>query len=91
MDLFSDVLENPNKLSNKFISENNTDYDSYFEGSNIITIKCTKILFSKDGLKQNISSYILIIRNIQFLLSILVFLKCGYNFLVEKINKILLE
>ena len=51
MDLISDIMNNPNKLSNNF----NLD-DSSSSTSNIVTIKCTKALFSKEGLKNNIST-----------------------------------
>ena len=77
MDLISEILDNPNKLSNIFNSSENDNSNSI--GSNIVTIKCTKILFSKEGLKNNISSYILIIFITQFLISIILFIKCGYQ------------
>ena len=54
-------------------------------------MKCTKTLFSKDGLKNNISSYILIIFITHFLISILLFLKCGYPILIDDINKTISE
>ena len=50
MDLISEIIENPNKLSNNFESE---ESGSSSGASNIISIKCTKALFSKDGLKNN--------------------------------------
>ena len=65
MDLISEIIENPNKLSNNFEDEEN---DSNSGASNIISLKCTKALFSKEGLKSNISSYILIIFITYFLL-----------------------
>ena len=84
MELISDIIDNPNKLSNNF--------DSGSSGNaNIISIKCTKALFSKEGLKNNISSYILIIFIIHFLISISLFMKCGYPLLNQKINNILSE
>ena len=89
MDLISEILDNPNKLSNIFNSSENDNSNSI--GSNIVTIKCTKILFSKEGLKNNISSYILIIFITQFLISIILFIKCGYQLLEDKITKILYE
>ena len=50
------MVNNPNKLSNNISVENN-DTSSL----NIMAMKCTKELFSKDGLKNNISSYIILI------------------------------
>ena len=80
MEYISDIVDNQNKLSNQF--ETNTS------SSNIISIKCTKTLFTKDGLKNNISSYVLLIIIFYFLLSIVLFIKCGYPLLVMEINKI---
>ena len=87
MDLISEIIEEPNKLSNNFDTDSSSSSSS--ASQNIITIKCTKALFSKDGLKNNISSYILIIFITQFLLSILLFIKCGYHSLVNDIKNIL--
>ena len=88
MDTISELIENPIVLSNSFENEESGSSSS---SSNIISIKCTKALFSKDGLKNNISSYILIIFITHFLLSIVLFIKCGYPLLVNIINNILNE
>ena len=86
MDYISDIIDDPNKLSNVFdINETSSTFGS----SNIITMKCTKALFSKDGLINNISSYILFIFIFIFLLSIILFIKCGYHLLEEDMMKIL--
>ena len=85
MDLISEIIENPNKLSNNFDSEESTSSSS---SSNIISIKCTKALFSKDGLVSNISSYVISASMIYFLLSILLFLKCGYPLLIKQMKEI---
>ena len=84
IELISEMVKNPNKLSNNISVENN-DTSSL----NIKTMKCTKELFSKDGLKNNISSYILLIFIFFFLLSIILFMKCGYRLLEEDIEQIL--
>ena len=81
-------MDNPVQLSNGFASNKGSSSSG---SSNIISIKCTKALFSKEGLKHNISSYILIIFIIHFLLSILFFIKCGYPLLVNEINIIIKE
>jgi hypothetical protein len=46
MDLISDIIDNPIQLSNDFGNENS---GSSSGASNIISIKCTKALFSKEG------------------------------------------
>ena len=51
IDLISEIIENPNKLSNNFET---CESSSAFGSSNIVSIKCTKTLFSKEGLKNNI-------------------------------------
>ena len=86
MDLISEIIENPNKLSNNFEEDETSS-----TASNIISIKCTKALFSKEGLKNNISSYILLIFIGHFLFSIILFMKCGYPLLNNNINEILQE
>ena len=88
MDTITEIIENPNKLSNDFDSDGG---GSSSGSSNIISIKCTKALFSKEGLKNNISSYILLIFIGHFLVSILLFIKCGYRLLINRIEKILKE
>ena len=70
---------------------NKEESDSNSGSSNIISIKCTKALFSKDGLKNNISSYILLIFIAHFLLSIILFMKCGYRLLINIIKDIIQE
>ena len=86
----SEIISQPIKLANNFNSDE-INSDSGLISSNIMTIKCTKALFSKDGLKSNISSYILIIFIFLFLLSIILFMKCGYHLLEEDIITILKE
>ena len=60
------------------------DTDSY---SN--SMKCYKILFTKEGLISNVGSYILLFTILFFLLSVIIFIKCGFYILNEEINKIL--
>ena len=88
MDLISEIVNNPDKLSNNFENDGSSSNSG---SSNIISIKCTKALFSKEGLINNISSYILLIFIGQFLLSIVMFLKCGYKLLINEIEEILIE
>ena len=54
MDLISEIVNDPNKLSNAFDSDKSSSGST---SSNIISIKCTKTLFSKEGLKNNIELY----------------------------------
>ena len=90
IDLISEIKEK-HIDSNLEKEESESNSKSSLSSSNIISIKCTKALFSKEGLKKNISSYILLIFIGQFLLSILFFIKCGYRLLVNRIKKILTE
>ena len=84
MDLASDIEINTQKLSNVFASEQNSSSSSI-----ITTIKCTQTLFTKNGLIKNISNYIISVSFIYYLLSILLFIKCGYRRLVNDITKII--
>ena len=70
----SEIIQNPNKLSNNFSLD---EIDSNLISSNSETMKCTNTLFSKEGIISNISSYIILLIILQFLLSILLFIKCG--------------
>ena len=87
MELISEIIDNPNKLSNEFDNEESSSSSS----STIITMKCTKTLFTKEGLKSNISSYILLIIIFFFLLSIVLFIKCGYILLSNRIDHLINE
>ena len=86
MELISQIIDEPNNLANNF---DLNDSNSGFSSTNMITIKCTKALFSKEGLKYNISSYILLIFITYFLLSIILFMKCGYYLLENDISEII--
>ena len=90
MDLISEIIEKPVD-SNENKEETDSSSKSSSGSSNIISIKCTKALFSKEGLKNNISSYILLIFIGHTLISILLFIKCGYSLLNAQIRKILNE
>ena len=82
MDYISDIMKDNNKLSNDFdLNETNSGLLDIF--------KCTKSLFSVNGLIKNISSYILSFFSIFFLFSSLMFMKCGYPSLLSDINNII--
>ena len=82
MDYISDIIKDANKLSKDFnLNESSSDLLDIY--------KCTKTLFSVNGLIKNISSYILSFFSIFFLFSSLMFMKCGYPSLLLDINKII--
>ena len=82
-DLISDILDNPINLPNVFSSEESSS------SSNIITMKCTKNLFTKNGLLYNIASYVLLFILTFFIIALLIFIKCGYPLLKVEIENIL--
>ena len=84
IDLVSEIVDNPQKLSDTFSEEKSSSGTS-----NIITMKCTKTLFTKDGLINNISSYVVSASIVYYLFSILLFIKCGYNLLKKDIIEII--
>ena len=81
IDLINDIIENPNKLPKNFPSEESSSINS-----NLLAMKCPEELFSTDGLKYNISSYILIFSIGFFLLSIILFFLFLYTLLESKMN-----
>ncbi len=83
------------KMNDLCISEyiNDTDLLYYNFTSNdlslnMVSMKCIYILFSKDGIVTNIASYIFIIFVIFFIISGILFYKCGYPILEEIIQDI---
>ena len=54
IDLVSDIVNNSQKSANTFSSEEDSN-----KATNILTLKCTDSLFTKDGLISNISSYVI--------------------------------
>ena len=72
--------------------ENQTDllyhnFTSVDESSNIVIMKCFYILFTKEGLLNNIGNYILLFNIILFLTSSIVFYKCGYALIERMIEE----
>ena len=80
--LISDVIKDDNILSSNF---NNTDSST----SNIATMKCIDTLFSKYGLLTNIGNYILCFTLLFFIIATIIFYKCGYALIEDKIKEIL--
>ena len=81
MEKISELMNKPDKLSNEFSSKKNSD-----SLKNIMSIKCTSVLFSKEGLIRNISSYSLSVIYLYYLCSIIIFIKCGFKILIMKIE-----
>ena len=82
IDLISEIMSNEFILSNNFSITDNTS-------SNIITMKCTKTLFSKDGLIINIGSYLLLFSFVFLIISVNLFYKCGYQLIENSIEEII--
>ena len=82
INLICEIIKEENILSNEF---NSTDSSN----SNIDTLKCISLLFSKNGLLTNIGSYILILTTIILIISIIIFYKCGYQLIENNIQDIL--
>ena len=74
---------------------NQTDILSYNNftnqnlSTNIISMKCYYTLFTKEGLSRNIGSYLLIIIFVIFIISGILFYKCGYPFFEKDIDEII--
>ena len=78
--LLEDII-NKEKLLNNFINMKSI--------SNIEVMKCYKKLFSKNGLKDNIGSYILLSIIFIYIVSSFLFSIKGYNIIITKIENII--
>ncbi len=81
IDLISDIISNENLLSNNLSTSENSK-------TNIGTMKCVSLLFSKNGLIKNIGSYLILLTLALFGVSIFIFYKCGYELIEQKIKEI---
>ena len=77
----SDIINNENILSSNFSTENTT--------SNVASLKCTKTLFTKEGLLTNIGNYLLLFTFAFFIVSVIIFYKCGSHIIDTTIKEIL--
>ena len=84
------------KTKDYLISElfNNTDILTYNfknkeDSSNMVTMKCYYTLFTKEGLKTNIGNYIILFIILLFIISAILFYKCGYPMLENDIREII--
>ena len=78
----SEINENNNILLSNNFTEKNIN-------TNMVTMKCYKALFSKNGLNKNIGNYILVSSTIIFTILGILFYKVGFTLIEETINKIL--
>jgi hypothetical protein len=60
------------------------------KSSTMETMKCYYTLFTKDGILTNIANYILLFAIVLFMISGILFYKCGYHLLEGKIKEIIL-
>ena len=77
----SEINNQNDILANNLTLDNTT--------SNIGTLKCYDLLFSKEGLLTNIGSYIIIFIIILHLISVIIFYKCGYHIIDTYIEDII--
>ena len=77
----SEINNQNDILANNLTLDNTT--------SNIGTLKCYDLLFSKEGLLSNIGSYIIIFIIILHLISVILFYKCGYHIIDTYIEDII--
>ena len=78
--IISEIVNNNDILNYNFIKKN--------QSSNFVSMKCYYTLFTKDGILKNFCSYILIFIIILFLISGIIFYKCGYYLLEDIINNL---
>ena len=83
MEEITKTVNDPNRLANEF---ENKDSSS---SSTMVSMECAYVLFTLDGLKKNISSYLLMGTFIYYLISMAAFIKCGYRLLKSQIKNII--
>ena len=69
-------------------------YDNFTENtltSNMASMKCVNTLFSKDGLLKNFVSYILLFSFFIFVISAIIFYRCGYEILLMELEQLVKE
>ena len=79
---------------NIFSETNQTDllyynFDKKNLSSNMALMKCSYTLFTKEGILSNIASYLLIFFILFFIISAILFYKCGYPLLEDEIKEII--
>ena len=79
--ILSEIDNKTDLLANDFTNDNTT--------SNLATMKCSNLLFSKQGLLNNIGSYILSFILVMHLVGIIFFYKCGFQIIESSICDIL--
>ena len=77
----SDILYNDNILLSNFSSDSLS--------SNLFAMKCSKTLFTKDGLILNIGNYLILFTFIYFTIASIIFYKCGYHIIESDIKEII--
>ena len=82
------TLTQISEMMNNDINSLNYNFDSKNLSSNMISMKCYYKLFTKDGIYKNIANYILLFFITFFLISAILFYKCGYPLLEDDIQKI---
>jgi len=79
--LLSEIDKQTDLLSNNFTKDETN--------SNLGTMKCYEVLFSKEGLLTNIGSYILLLIILIHTISTIIFYKCGYYLLENNVKNII--
>ena len=79
--LLSEIDKQTDLLSNNFTKDDTN--------TNLGTMKCYEVLFSKEGLLTNIGSYILLLIILIHTVSTIIFYKCGYYFLENNVKNII--
>ena len=79
----SEIVNQTNLLWNNFTKKS--------QSTNMVSMKCYYTLFTKDGIIKNFASYILLVNIFFFVLSAILFYKCGYYNLENTINEIMYE
>ena len=82
------IKVNPMKVSNMNNQDLSYNFNSIDQSQNMVTMKCVYTLFTKEGLISNTGNYIFLFIILLFFISEILFMKCGYNLIENKINEV---
>ena len=76
------------------ISNSTIIYKSFTEIKSILNlevVKCYRVLFTREGLINNIGSYVLLSIIFYYIISLIIFISKGYKILSDKINELIIK
>ena len=82
------IIKNEQNSISEIDNQKDILLHEFSEKNDMNAMKCVKIVFTKDGLKNNIGNYVLLLIIFIFIISATLFYKCGYNILEGTIKEV---